>query len=98
LRERRKNCLRIAKDKTGGDRRGWLADAEYFKVALDSIAAPRAHLQRSWHFQRGWKAALIKVVTTRYLRAEFPPPAVLPQEICEQILAMEPEASEERQS
>jgi hypothetical protein len=34
LKERRANCLRISKTKTGADRAGWEEDAEYFRQAV----------------------------------------------------------------
>lgn len=34
LKERRANCLRIASEKTGDDRRGWEQDAAYFRAAV----------------------------------------------------------------
>lgn len=42
LEERRQNCLRIAKTKTGDDRQGWLEDASYFarsRAAVDQLIA-----------------------------------------------------------
>lgn len=38
LQERYDNCIRIAGQKTGDDRKGWMEDADYFHAAL-------AHLQ-----------------------------------------------------
>lgn len=37
LKERRTNCLRLAQQKIGADRLGWLEDAEYFKAAIMAI-------------------------------------------------------------
>jgi hypothetical protein len=34
LKERRANCLRIAAQKTGSDRKGWEEDAAYFRAAV----------------------------------------------------------------
>jgi hypothetical protein len=34
VRERLENCLRIAKERTGKDRDGWLEDAKYFRAIL----------------------------------------------------------------
>jgi hypothetical protein len=39
LEERRQNCLRIAEQKTGNDKTGWLEDAEYFRAAIAALAA-----------------------------------------------------------
>lgn len=34
LEERRDNCLRLAQDKVGEDRLGWIEDANYFDQAI----------------------------------------------------------------
>ena len=36
--ERFENAVRIAGEKTGADRDGWLEDARYFQLILDRIA------------------------------------------------------------
>lgn len=37
LKERHDNCVRIAGQKTGSDRAGWLEDAGYFQEAINLI-------------------------------------------------------------
>lgn len=39
LEERRSNCARIAKTKTGHDKRGWNEDESYFALAIRAIKA-----------------------------------------------------------
>lgn len=39
LREREANCRRIADEKSGDDREGWLTDAAYFALAVRAIEA-----------------------------------------------------------
>lgn len=39
LQERHDNCVRIAAQKVGKDREGWVEDALYFELALKSIKA-----------------------------------------------------------
>ena len=44
LQERYANCLRHAENKTGGDREGWLEDADYYQQALTALTtAQNAH-------------------------------------------------------
>lgn len=37
LKERKRNCQRIAVMKSGDDKQGWLEDAEYFDEAINLI-------------------------------------------------------------
>ena len=37
LREREANCVRIAAEKQGDDKAGWLEDGEYMRAAVDAI-------------------------------------------------------------
>jgi hypothetical protein len=41
LEERYQNCLRLAEHKRGEDRRGWLEDAEYFRLAREMVKGQR---------------------------------------------------------
>lgn len=38
MRERHANCLRLASQKSGEDKLGWLEDAEYFRQAIERLA------------------------------------------------------------
>jgi hypothetical protein len=42
LRERYDNCIRIAAQKTGDDKEGWLDDAAYFRWAIETILGVNA--------------------------------------------------------
>ncbi len=42
LRERHENCLRLAEQKVGAEREGWLEDAAYFSRAMTTIVALRS--------------------------------------------------------
>lgn len=46
IRERRANCLGIAREKTGADRDGWIEDARYFE-ATETYLRTAAQLTKS---------------------------------------------------
>jgi hypothetical protein len=48
LAERLANCQRLAQEKTGADRAGWLEDARYFKAALHLLADGQSGPRGEW--------------------------------------------------
>jgi hypothetical protein len=49
MHERYDNCVRIAAQKEGDEKRGWLEDAEYFAAALRALAKSK---DAAWEWSR----------------------------------------------
>lgn len=69
LTERHANCLRIAKQKAGADRDGWLDDARHFAAAIAFLSpSPRTYEREEWSIDNDMWAP------THWMPLPEPPP------------------------
>jgi hypothetical protein len=67
LNERAENCQRIAGDKIGADREGWLEDAAFFQSAIARIESDRAKIETLTRYAKHDRRCNVR---TKWLSAE----------------------------